>query len=137
MTSNQVMMDWGVIWAAAAAVCAIVAGISALSTFVMRLLVKSAVGDVSVRLTRLETKVDNISLDALWGEVHALRDWRHDFGPKQMVYDAALVTIRDLQSEMDTVRSRFDQHLVIAEGKVAIINDIERRVDNLERNRMR
>lgn len=128
------MITASTLWAASAVLLSLAIAIAGATVFVVKLIVASEVSSVksqfSVAVARLEGKIDGINLAAVTAEIMALRDWRHDFGPKKMVYDACV-------DDMSVLQKKFDEHCLVAERKISDLSNLERRIHAMEQKRER
>ena len=68
-------------------------------TFAVMILIQAVAAGVIISAIRTTLKVQG-------EEIKSLRDWRHAFGPKEMVYDDHGVQLRDHESRLRTVETR-------------------------------
>lgn len=68
-------------------------------TFAVMILIQAVAAGVIISAIR-------VTLAAHSEEIKALRDWRHAFGPKEMVYDAHGEELKDHEARIRAVEAR-------------------------------
>lgn len=137
------MISTGTLWAAIAVLLSALVAICGAAIFVVNLLISNSASanarqfsieiatikiQFGIDITRIEVKLDAINLIAVWAEIKELRTWRHDFGPKEMVYDACVDDLAELQR-------KFDEHCLMAERRMSDLANLERRTTTIEEKR--
>ena len=84
-------------------------------TFAVMILIQAVAAGVIISAIRTTLKVQG-------EEIKSLRDWRHSFGPKEMVYDDHGIQLRDHESRIRTVETR---HLSRVEVEACPVTDCE------------
>lgn len=122
-------MTPGVIWAAIGVIVAMVGGISTLMVFIFRLIVQNEVQksqkDTAIDIARLEGKIEAISLATVNEEIRILREWKHDFGQKEGVYDTYGPQIDDVNEAVTAARRDLSHRITAIEVQMAAIRAIE------------
>jgi hypothetical protein len=82
-------------------------------TFAVMILIQAVAAGVIISAIRT-------TLSAHSEEIKSLREWRHAFGPKEMVYDDHGVQLKDHETRLRTVETR---HLSRVEVEACPVSD--------------
>jgi hypothetical protein len=94
-------------------------------TFAVMILIQAVAAGVIISAIRVQLATHG-------EEIKALRDWRHDFGPKEMVYDSHGEELKDHEVRLRAVEGRHLTHVEAEACPVVNCPIREKYLHNLE-----